>query len=51
MNPRPVLASVGPVLDDVRVDLGANGALAALLVSLPVVTAQNRAGGCGRGLI
>lgn len=35
-NLRPALASVGPVLEDVRTDLGLNGTLAALLVSVPV---------------
>ena len=35
-NLRPALASVGPVLEDVRSDLGLSGTLAALLVSLPV---------------
>jgi cyanate permease len=36
-NLRPALASVGPVLDDVRIDLALTGTLAALLVSLPVL--------------
>ena len=36
-NLRPALASVGPVLDDVRADLGLTGTTAALLVSLPVL--------------
>jgi MFS transporter, CP family, cyanate transporter len=36
-NLRPALASVGPVLDDVRADLALSGTAAALLVSLPVL--------------
>ncbi|HEX3197593.1 MAG TPA: hypothetical protein VHR39_08565 [Propionibacteriaceae bacterium] len=36
-NLRPALASVGPVLDDLRIDLALTGTLAALLVSLPVL--------------
>ena len=36
-NLRPALASVGPVLDDVRIDLALTGTLAALPVSLPVL--------------
>jgi MFS transporter, CP family, cyanate transporter len=36
-NLRPALASVGPVLDDVRADLMLSGITAALLVSLPVL--------------
>ena len=36
-NLRPALASVGPVLDDVRSDLALSGTSAALLVSVPVL--------------
>ncbi len=36
-NLRPALASVGPVLSDVRADLGLSGAEAALLTALPVL--------------
>lgn len=36
-NLRPALASVGPVLADLRTDLGLSGALAAALTALPVV--------------
>src|SRR5262245_31397003 len=36
-NLRPALASVGPVLRDLRADLGLSGAAAALLTALPVV--------------
>ncbi|SHN04131.1 CynX/NimT family MFS transporter [Cryptosporangium aurantiacum] len=36
-NLRPALASVGPVLSDIRADLGLSGTGASLLTSLPVV--------------
>jgi CP family cyanate transporter-like MFS transporter len=36
-NLRPALASVGPVLDDIRLDLALSGTSAALLVSVPVL--------------
>ncbi|MFG1920415.1 CynX/NimT family MFS transporter [Cryptosporangium sp. NPDC048952] len=36
-NLRPALASVGPVLSDIRVDLGLSGTGASLLTSLPVI--------------
>jgi MFS transporter, CP family, cyanate transporter len=36
-NLRPAVASVGPVLDDIRLDLGLTGAAASALVSLPIV--------------
>jgi CP family cyanate transporter-like MFS transporter len=36
-NLRPALASVGPVLEDVRSDLALSGTSAALVVSLPVL--------------
>jgi CP family cyanate transporter-like MFS transporter len=36
-NLRPALASVGPVLADVRTDLGLSGGTAALLAALPVL--------------
>jgi CP family cyanate transporter-like MFS transporter len=37
LNLRPALASVGPVLSDLRADLGLSGAAAAVLTALPVV--------------
>ena len=36
-NLRPALASVGPVLSDIRADLGLSGVDASLLTSLPVI--------------
>jgi CP family cyanate transporter-like MFS transporter len=36
-NLRPALASVGPVLPDIRTDLGLSGAQTAMLVSVPVL--------------
>ena len=36
-NLRPALASVGPVLSDIRADLGLSGTGASLLTSLPVI--------------
>jgi MFS transporter, CP family, cyanate transporter len=37
VNLRPALASVGPVLSDLRADLGLSGTAAALLTALPVL--------------
>ncbi|MPZ88614.1 MAG: MFS transporter, partial [Nitriliruptorales bacterium] len=37
VNLRPAVASVGPVLDDIRLDLGLSGAAASVLTALPIL--------------